>query len=132
MRNLGKNIRRLRELRNFTQQYIADKLQMTQGNYARIENGEIQLSEKRLESIAELLGYSVDFIVQFDVEKIHDLMYEKKEPKTEMMQLQISPDLKNLYESRINVLEKYVNELESELKLLKELKNLTQQPSNNY
>lgn len=118
-RKIGQNIRKLRELRNFTQQYMAEKLEMTQGNYARIENEEIHLSEDRLQKISGLLGYSSEFIIQFDVEKIHDMVAEKRDAGKEVFQYQISPELKELYESRIQSLENYVNELKSELKELK-------------
>jgi transcriptional regulator with XRE-family HTH domain len=121
MKKLGQNIRKLRELRNFTQQYMAEKLEMTQGNYARIENEEIHLSEERLLKISGLLGYSTEFIIQFDVEKIHDLVSEKRDnPSKDVFQFQISPELKQLYESRINSLESYVSELKNEIRSLKE------------
>src|SRR6218665_2035358 len=120
MKKIGQNIRKLRELRNFTQQYMAEKLEMTQGNYARIENEEIHLSEERLQKISGLLGYSSEFIIQFDVEKIHDMVSEKKDTVREVFQYQISPELKQLYESRINSLESYVDELKNEIRNMKE------------
>ncbi len=120
MKKIGQNIRKLRELRNFTQQYMAEKLEMTQGNYARIENEEIHLSEERLQKISGLLGYSPEFIIQFDVEKIHDMVSEKKDTVREVFQYQISPELKQLYESRINSLESYVDELKNEIRSMKE------------
>jgi len=120
MKKLGQNIRKLRELRNFTQQYMAEKLEMTQGNYARIENEEIHLSDSRLQKISELLGYSPEFIVQFDVEKIHDLVGERRDNAgKEVFQYQISLELKELYESRIQSLERYVEDLKSEIRELK-------------
>ena len=120
MKKLGQNIRKLRELRNFTQQYMAEKLEMTQGNYARIENEEIHLSDDGLQKISGLLGYSTEFIIQFDVEKIHDMVSEKKDPSKDVFSFQISPELKQLYESRINSLESYVHELKTELRAFKD------------
>lgn len=120
MKKIGQNIRKLRELRNFTQQYMAEKLEMTQGNYARIENEEIHLSEERLQKISGLLGYSTDFIIQFDVEKIYDMVNDRKDANREVYQYQISPELKQLYESRIKSLETYVDELKSEIRQLKD------------
>ena len=117
-RKLGQNIRKLRELRNFTQQYMAEKLEMTQGNYARIENEEIHLSDDRLGKISTLLGYSPEFIIQFDVERIHDMVADKKEVR-EVFSYQISPELKELYESRIESLQSYVNSLKAEVRDLK-------------
>ncbi len=120
MKRTGKNIRKLRELRNFTQQYMAEHLEMTQGNYARIENEEIQISEQRLAKIADLLGCNPDFILQFDVEKVYDLgNAQAKTAEYGMHQYSISPELKELYEGRINTLESLVSELKKELYELK-------------
>lgn len=120
MKRTGKNIRKLRELRNFTQQYMAEHLEMTQGNYARIENEEIQISEQRLAKIADLLGCNPDFILQFDVEKVYDLgNAQTKTAEYGMHQYSISPELKELYEGRINTLESLVSELKKELYELK-------------
>lgn len=119
MKKIGRNIRRLRELRNFTQKYMAEQLAMTQGNYARIENEEIQISGERLERISNILGYSLDFMMEFDVERINDFAHQKLSNKN-MYHYQISPELKTLYETRISYLENYIDELKSELKTLRD------------
>lgn len=120
MRKIVENVRKLRELRNFTQQHMADKLEMTQGNYARIENEEINLSEERLQKIAALLGYSVEFITEFDIEKINNSVVEKKDAADgDVFQYKISPELKQLYEGRIKALESYIDELKAEIRELK-------------
>lgn len=113
-KKLGQNIRKIRELRNFTQQYMAENLQMTQGNYARLENEEIQMTEARLEKIASVLGCDAATIVEFTPEIFFSQKYrpEKQEP---VIQLQISPELKRLYEDRIKSLEDTVAKLKSEL-----------------
>ncbi|GEM_PF-225995 len=113
-KKLGQNIRKIRELRNFTQQYMAENLQMTQGNYARLENEEIQMTEARLEKIASVLGCDAATIVEFTPEIFFSQKYrpEKQEP---VIQLQISPELKRLYEDRIASLEETILKLRSEL-----------------
>lgn len=113
-KKLGQNIRKIRELRNFTQQYMAENLQMTQGNYARLENEEIQMTEARLEKIASVLGCDAATIVEFTPEIFFSQKYrpEKQEP---VIQLQISPELKRLYEDRIASLEETIAKLRSEL-----------------
>lgn len=118
MKKFGKNIRKLRELRNLTQQHMAKELEMTQGNYARIENEEINISHARLQKISEILNYSIEFIENFDVSKINDLAITSKR-EAEVYQMQISPELKQLYESRIAGLEKEIEELKRENQSLK-------------
>lgn len=47
-------IRTLRELNKWSQEYMAEKLGMTAGGYARIERGEVQLTINRLEQLAKI------------------------------------------------------------------------------
>jgi transcriptional regulator with XRE-family HTH domain len=55
MNNIGLNIRKLREKRGYSQDFMANKLDITQASYARIENENIKLSVERLGQIAEVL-----------------------------------------------------------------------------
>lgn len=59
----GLRIKRLREFRNFTQQYLADKLEISQNAYSKIENGSTKLTIERLEQIARLLDVPVDTVL---------------------------------------------------------------------
>ncbi|TAE49422.1 MAG: XRE family transcriptional regulator, partial [Cytophagales bacterium] len=52
---IGKKIKKLRELRNITQEYMAEKLDTSQQNYSRWEKGEIEITVSRLEQIAKIL-----------------------------------------------------------------------------
>jgi len=45
---IGQNIRKIRELKGYTQEYIAKELEINQRNYSRIENNELELSLNRL------------------------------------------------------------------------------------
>jgi len=41
--DVGRNIRQLRELKNFTQSYVAERLNMSVGGYSKIESGQTML-----------------------------------------------------------------------------------------
>jgi transcriptional regulator with XRE-family HTH domain len=62
---IGLKIKKLRELRNFTQAYMADKLSISQGAYSRIEVGESEITYGKLTKISEVLEIPVDEIVTF-------------------------------------------------------------------
>lgn len=66
---LGTKIKKLRELRNFTQEHMAQKLHMSQSGYSKIERDETEVSYQRLQQIAEVLDVSVEAITAFN-EKI--------------------------------------------------------------
>jgi transcriptional regulator with XRE-family HTH domain len=51
----GQKLRLLREFRNYSQEYIAEKLGITQNAYSRIENNQARLTADRLEKLAAIL-----------------------------------------------------------------------------
>jgi transcriptional regulator with XRE-family HTH domain len=64
--NVGNKIKKLRELRNFTQDYMADALQMSQAGYGKIERDETDISLSRLQQIAEVLNVGLNDLIGFD------------------------------------------------------------------
>jgi transcriptional regulator with XRE-family HTH domain len=68
-------VRRLRELCDLSQDEVADKLNMTQGAYSRLENGKTRLDIDPLEEIARLYGFThIDLLTQSAVELIRRLL----------------------------------------------------------
>jgi transcriptional regulator with XRE-family HTH domain len=51
----GQNIKTIRELKNFTQDYVASQLNMSTPNYSNIENGKTDVTLTRLLQIAKVL-----------------------------------------------------------------------------
>ena len=49
-------IKQIRELKNFTQEYVAGKLNLSTRAYSKIETGETQLTINRLNEISTILG----------------------------------------------------------------------------
>lgn len=68
MNNIGVNIRRIREQKGFSQEYLADMLDISQASYARLESEETKITVERLFKIAEVLETEItDF---FNVTKV--------------------------------------------------------------
>lgn len=63
---IGLKIRKVREIKNFSQRYVADKLSVSQGAYSDMENGKIPITTKRLESIAHILEVTPEVIEGFN------------------------------------------------------------------
>ena len=76
------------------------------------------MTEARLEKIASVLGCDAATIIEFTPEIFFSQKYrtDKQEP---VIQLQISPELKRLYEDKIRTLETTIQELKTELRRLK-------------
>lgn len=62
-----KNIKKIRELKNLTREYVADELKMSTSGYGKIERGEVDLTISKLVKVAKVLDVSIEFIFKFDV-----------------------------------------------------------------
>lgn len=63
MNNTGFNIRKQREKKGFSQDYMANVLNISQASYARLENEETKITIDRLYKIAEILDSNIiDFL----------------------------------------------------------------------
>jgi len=60
---IGHKIRKIRELRNYKQEYMAEKLGISQVSYSRIESGQTKLDLRRLQNIAKILAVNQVFII---------------------------------------------------------------------
>jgi transcriptional regulator with XRE-family HTH domain len=67
---IGSKVKKLRELRNFTQSYLADYLSITQSTYSRYEKDELHFSDEMLQKLSHVLGLSREAMLQFDEEKL--------------------------------------------------------------
>ena len=63
MNNIGNNIKTFRELKNYSQEYMAEALGVTQATLSRIENGHTQVKMDRLQHIAEFLEVDVSTLL---------------------------------------------------------------------
>lgn len=101
------NIKQIRELRNWSQDYIADSLSISTRAYSKIESGETQLSLNRLNEISKILELDPIQIIQFDSTRLLN------EVQTEAI---VPTKLVEQYEKTISI-------LEDQVKLLKSLLN---------
>ena len=61
------NIRKIRELKNLTREYVAAELKMSTSGYGKIERGDVDLTVSKLMEISKVLEVSIEFIIKFDV-----------------------------------------------------------------
>ena len=62
---IGQRIAQLRKDRGITQQELAERTGMQQGNIARIEAGKYSARFDTLQTIAEAMGLTVDFVAGY-------------------------------------------------------------------
>ena len=61
------NIRKIRELKNLTREFVAAELKMSASGYGKIERGDVDLTVTKLIEISKVLNVSIEFIFKFDV-----------------------------------------------------------------
>jgi transcriptional regulator with XRE-family HTH domain len=66
-------IKQIRELKNFTQDYVAQKLGLSTRAYSKIETGETQLTINRLNEISAILEVQPMEVLGFDDKKIFNI-----------------------------------------------------------
>lgn len=63
---IHEKIRQIRELKNLSQEYIANELGLSIRAYSKIESGETQLTINRLNEISKILAVTPQEILGFD------------------------------------------------------------------
>ena len=87
MEEIAMKLRRIREIYGYSQEYVADRLGISQPAYWQKENGKRIPSEERLEQIAELYSLTVDDLKTGELNtvliKVHELQIEILRKKIE-------------------------------------------------
>ena len=107
-------IKQIRELKNFTQEYVATHLGLTTRAYSKIESGETQLTINRLNEISSILGVEPMEVLGFDDKQVFNNC--KQEGNIGINHINIPEKLIQQYEKTIQVLEDEVALLRSLVK----------------
>jgi len=115
---IGQRIKKLRELRNFSQNYMAEKLEISQQTYSKMETGDIDFPVSRLPNIAKVLGMRISDIFSFDEQTIFQSYNYSAENITNetnggniLRDDRLLEELKNQYEARIEQQAKEIERL---------------------
>jgi transcriptional regulator with XRE-family HTH domain len=118
----GEKIRAFRELRNYTQEYVANKLGMSQVNYSKIERGEITVSEDKINKIAEVLEVSPQSIKDFNPTYFFSNYQNNNKFENNTQIVGITPDkMEQMYQAQIQALQETIVSLKNQVALLQEM-----------
>lgn len=73
--HIGQKIKKLRELKNYTQSHVAEGIGLTQSDYSKMEQGETEVSYTKLEKIANVLGLRPEDIISFNESMVFNVMH---------------------------------------------------------
>jgi transcriptional regulator with XRE-family HTH domain len=100
---IGHKIKKLRELKNLTQEHMAKSIGISQGAYSRMELGETEITYTKLEKISEELGMKPEEIIAFNESLVFNVM-NNQTGNGLVNNSQMSDAEKHLFEQQINLL----------------------------
>jgi len=116
--NVGKKIRKIREIKGFTQEYLASQLGISQRAYSKLERDEVKLSWDKIVAISKTLDVKPEDLVMFNEEQIFNFHSQSgsQAGRVENFIIQIPEMVVEQYESRIKELQEEVVFLRSLVK----------------
>lgn len=113
---IGQKIRKLRENRNFSQEYVAECLGISQTAYSKIENDQTKLTAERITKLSQLFNIPENEFFSFDQHiEFHNNTITNGYVNS-IIQTQ-----KEVYESTIETLQQQINQLNTERNKLLEI-----------
>ncbi len=110
---LSRKIKKIRELKGYSQEYLAGKLDISQRAYSKIENGETRLHWDRMTQITKILDIDPIDMINFDDSLVFH--HCTQSGKFGDVYNNFPKEMKELYESRISHLEEEVSFLRKQL-----------------
>ncbi|MEX0813080.1 MAG: helix-turn-helix transcriptional regulator [Chitinophagales bacterium] len=107
-KQLGKKVRQIRELKGYSQEYMASKLGISQRAYSKLERDEIKLNWDKITEISQIFEIDPLDLVSFDDNLIFHNCTNAGKFKKFTNYNQIPEKLIEQYEKRISSLEEEV------------------------
>lgn len=116
MENIGTRIKRLRESKNWTQEFMATQLKISQNSYSRIESENVKLSTERLKEIADIFQVPAELILSNEAPNfsVNNSTVDKYYAFINNLQ----EDQKEIFQKSIQILEEQLKHYQQENKRL--------------
>lgn len=114
---LGNRIRKVREIKGYSQENIAQTLGMSITGYGKIERDEVSINMERLTRISEVLGVGIETIIGFDENVAFNNFNSKIEQQ--IGRYDMPEEMRKIYEENIALLKDKISYLEDEINRLR-------------
>ena len=105
--HIGQKIKKLRELKNYTQSHVAEGIGLTQSAYSKMEQGEteVSFSYSKLEKVAGVLGMRPEDIISFNESMVFNVMHNTHSNNGLVIQNgKLTDNEKEIYQDQIRIL----------------------------
>lgn len=110
---IGHKIKKVREIKGYTREYMAAQLEMSVSNYGKLERDEIPITLEKLQLISESLGVNYVDILSFDEKQVFNFINNGNHSSQAYVlsqQYTYPPHLIEELTKRIDELEKLIKE----------------------
>jgi transcriptional regulator with XRE-family HTH domain len=107
MERIGARIKRFREIKNLTQEHLAEKLGISQNSYSRLESETVKISTDRLKEIAGILDVPAEYLMNTDA-PVYNFSNNAS--------IKYAGQIENIYDDQKELLHKTIEILEIQLK----------------
>ncbi len=125
MHQVLKNIRILRKIKGYSQDYIAKKMNITQSSYARFENQGVKIDFNIIEKVSEVLEMDICYVINYhnaDKKSENDFVYQDQK---ELLKKINNLSDRNAYLMKMNEqLQKQLKDKDHIIELLKQQANI--------
>ncbi len=112
LKQIGLRLKNYRELKGFSQDYLASKLNISTSAYSRIERNEVNLTLEKLFLLADIYQISLEQIIYGDDHKSDVMLAQDHESEYQLKLLENSKLLK-AYQDQIEMLKDQVDYLKA-------------------
>ena len=109
--NIGTKIKKLRELKNLTQEHMASVIGVTQSAYSRLELGETEITYSKLARIAGELGMKPEEVISFNESMVFNVMHNQTGNGLIIQNNSMNNEERELYKQQIETLKEEVGYL---------------------
>lgn len=110
---IGQNIRKYREIKGYSQEYIAHELKINQASYGKLENNTTKITVDRLFEIAKLLEADLAEILELDKQTVYNV-YDNQNAIGHQQ-------VENLHQENKEIYQELIKAKDEQIALLKEI-----------
>ncbi|MBP6386560.1 MAG: helix-turn-helix transcriptional regulator [Pseudarcicella sp.] len=113
---LGENIKKYRELKGYSQEFMAHEMNISQSSYAKLENENTKITVERLHKIAELLEIEISALLDSNKKNVFNLY--NNQTAMGLVEQYINTETKETYEKLIDQYEMRLKEKDQLIQML--------------
>ena len=110
---IGTKIKKVREMKKYSQEFMAERLNVSQPTYSRFEKDDTDLTISQLKHISEIFEMRVEDLINLDEKIIFNNYGTAHDKSFSVIYQSVSDKERELYEMTIKLLEDKIKYLES-------------------